>query len=263
MEEEQNAGDGPNLSLAEDTMQLKGRTALVTGSSNRIGRSIALTLAREGASVVINCRTSKGDADALVDSIVSSGGKAVAALGDVQTQEGCEAVFEAATKAFKKVDICVISPGAGFVARKLPQVEPDDGILEVQREVTPVYRMLSLVLPGMMKRKWGRIIGISLDGPGSPDFAYDAAKAARTQLLLQASKGDTWSKGVTVNVIGPGVVKVCETLEDAVEQCGHGEAWNSRKDHTGQDIAEGVAFLCSEAGRFVTGCQLGYKNLWG
>jgi 3-oxoacyl-[acyl-carrier protein] reductase len=230
-----------------------------------MGRSIALTLAREGASLVVNCRKSKADADALVNHIVSAGGEAVTALGDVQTQEGCEAVFEASCKAFKKVDICIISPGAGWKSQPLSKVDPAEGILEVEREVAPVYRMTNLILPGMYKRKWGRIIGISLypgdpTGPGSTAFAYDAAKAARTQLLLHASGAETRGNGVTVNIIGPGPVATCKTLEEAVAQCEHGDAWVSRSTTTGQDIAEAVAFLCSEAGRFITGCVLPFSS---
>ncbi|MBD3240339.1 MAG: SDR family NAD(P)-dependent oxidoreductase [Chitinivibrionales bacterium] len=242
-------------------MQCTGRVALVTGSSNAIGRSIALTLAREGARVVVNCRTSTADADALVNHIVSAGGEAVAALGDVYTKEGCEAVFEAARKAFKKVDICIISPGAGWSPEgRISKLDAEAAIAEVEREVAPVYRLMKLVLPGMYKRKWGRIIGISLAlNPGSPSFAYDVAKAARTQLLLKASRGESWANGVTVNIIAPGPVAACKTLEEAAAQCEHADAWLSRSTTSGQDIAEGIAFLCSEAARFVTGCELTYS----
>lgn len=236
-------------------MQCKGTVALVTGSSSGIGRSIALTLAREGARVVVNCRTSKADADGLVNHILSAGGEAVAALGDVQTQQGCQAVFEAACKAFGKVDICIISPGAGWNPQSLVEVEPAEGISAVDRETAPVYWLMKLVLPGMYERKWGRIIGICMAGQGSPSITYDVGKAARTQLLLRVS-GEAWRNGVSVNVIGPGPVAACKTLEEAVEQCDHGDAWLSRSTTTGQDIAEGVAFLCSEAGRFITGCLL-------
>jgi NAD(P)-dependent dehydrogenase (short-subunit alcohol dehydrogenase family) len=72
------------------------------------------------------------------------------------------------------------------------------------------------------------------------------------------ARDEAWRSGVTMNVIGPGPVPEIATLDEAVEQCGHGGAWHSRETASPQDIAEGVAFLCSEAGRFVSGCVLPY-----
>lgn len=61
-----------------------------------------------------------------------------------------------------------------------------------------------------------------------------------------------------MNVISPGPVRKPETLGQAVEVCEHGPAWEGRADLSAQDLAEGVAFLCSEAGAYVTGCELTY-----
>lgn len=63
---------------------------------------------------------------------------------------------------------------------------------------------------------------------------------------------------MTVNAIAPGPVAAVESLEKAIELCDHGAAWQQRTNVIPQDIAEGVAFLCAEAGRFVTGCTLPY-----
>ncbi len=67
-----------------------------------------------------------------------------------------------------------------------------------------------------------------------------------------------WSHGVTVNVIAPGPVEGISDMNEAIEQTQHEVAWQKRRDVSPQDIAEGVAFLCSEAGRFITGCVLPY-----
>ncbi len=72
------------------------------------------------------------------------------------------------------------------------------------------------------------------------------------------AKGQAWPNGVTLNVIGPGPVPEIKSLKEAVEQCEHGPAWQKRKTTSPQDIAEGVAFLCSEAGRFISGCDVPY-----
>ena len=82
-------------------------------------------------------------------------------------------------------------------------------------------------------------------------------KAARTQAMLLA-RDEAWRHGVTLNVIAPGPVPGIGSLEEAVEQCRGGPAWPGREAASPQDMAEGVAFLCSEAGRFVSGCVLTY-----
>jgi NAD(P)-dependent dehydrogenase (short-subunit alcohol dehydrogenase family) len=69
---------------------------------------------------------------------------------------------------------------------------------------------------------------------------------------------EAWKHGVTLNIIGPGPVAEIATLQESVEQCDHGPAWHKRTSASPQDVAEGVAFLCSEAARFVTGCVLPY-----
>ena len=85
-----------------------------------------------------------------------------------------------------------------------------------------------------------------------PSYAYGAAKAARAR-ACKLARDEAWAKGVTVNVIAPGPVAGFDSLEAAVEQCSQGDAWAQRPSANAQDIAEGVAFLCSEAGRFVSG----------
>jgi NAD(P)-dependent dehydrogenase (short-subunit alcohol dehydrogenase family) len=72
------------------------------------------------------------------------------------------------------------------------------------------------------------------------------------------ARDEAWRYGVTLNVIGPGPVTGIGSLEEAIEQCDHGPVWQGREAAVPQDIAEGVAFLCSEAGQFVSGCVLTY-----
>jgi len=237
----------------------KGRTAVVTGAAgNGMGRSIALTLAREGASVVVNYLTSAESAEAIVSHIESRGGRAVACQADIRTQEGCKGLVEAATKAFKRVDICIIGPGGGWHMDPIDKLKSAEALDDAHGELAPIYHLMPLALPGMYKRKWGRLIGIGLHPTKLPPaYAYNAAKAARNHALLLAEDA-AWPHGVTVNIICPGAVGEVPDLQTAIELCDHGGAWLKRTNLTPQDIAEGVALLCSEAGRFITGCQLPY-----
>jgi NAD(P)-dependent dehydrogenase (short-subunit alcohol dehydrogenase family) len=223
-----------------------------------MGRSIALTLAREGAAMAVNYRSDLASAQAIVDHIVAQGGKAIAVQADVFEATGCRRLVEQATEAFGHVDICVIGPGGGWHPEPPHQLDAAGALLDVRQELAPIYHMMPLVLPGMYERKWGRLIALSLEPDyGSPAYAYNVGKAARTHALLLA-RGEAQQHGVTLNVIGPDPVPGIDSLEKAVEQCENGPAWQVREAASPQDIAEGVAFLCSEAARFISGCVLTY-----
>ena len=240
-------------------MLCEGKVAVVTGSAGRgMGRSIALTLAREGANVVVNYRTSQQSATEVVEHIRRRYGAAIAVEADVFEAAGCRRLIDRATDQFGQVDICVVGPGAGWHPEGPKEVAAADALDDVRREVAPLFQLMPLVLPGMYERRWGRLIGIALLTPYSaPAYSYNVAKAARAQGMLLASQ-EAWQNGVTVNVVGPGPISEIASLQEAVEQCDHGPAWWSRATASPQDIAEGIAFLCSEAGRFVTGCELPY-----
>jgi NAD(P)-dependent dehydrogenase (short-subunit alcohol dehydrogenase family) len=238
-------------------MRLKDKVALITGSAgDGMGRSIALTMAREGATVVINYRTSKDKAQAIVNHIKKHAGNAIAIEADVFKANDCRNLVNTTIEHFGQIDICVVNPGAGWHPESIDKLDSSAAIEDVQHEVAPFFQLMPLVLPQMYKRKWGRVIGIALLPPyDSPAYSYNVGKAARTHALLQA-RDEAWRNGVTVNIIGPGPVPAIDSLTEAIEQCNHGPAWQKRINTSPQDIAESVAFLCSDAGRFITGCVL-------
>lgn len=238
-------------------MKLKDKVALVTGSAGKgMGRSIALTLAREGAKVAVNYRTSKEQAQAIVNHIKSRNGEAIAIMADVFEADGCSRLVNAIIEKFGHIDICVVNPGAGWHPEPIDRLDSSAALEDVHNEVAPFFHLMPLVLPEMYIHKWGRVIGISLLPPyESPAYSYNVGKATRTHAMLKA-RDEAWRNGVTINIISPGPVAAIEGLSEAVEQCDHGSAWQKRTNTSPQDIAEGVAFLCSEAGRFITGCEL-------
>jgi NAD(P)-dependent dehydrogenase (short-subunit alcohol dehydrogenase family) len=240
-------------------MECKDKVAIVTGAAGKgMGRSIALTLAREGAKVVVNYLSSAKEAGEIVSYIQQQGGRALAVGTDVFKLEECEAMVEKTTRQFGQVDICIIGPGADWHTETIDKLNVKGALDDMYQEIAPLYNLMSLVLPDMYERRWGRLIGISMGfSKRSPSFAYDAAKASRTHAILRA-RDDAWSHGVTVNIIAPGPVAEVTSLEEAIELCNHGQKWEERNNITPQDIAEGVALLCSEAGRFITGCELPY-----
>ena len=238
---------------------LKGKTAIVTGASGRgMGRSIALTLAREGANVVVNYLTSSDSAATISEHIEKQGGKSLAYKADVTQQDQCKSLVAVTIEKFNQVDICVIGPGGGWHPETIDKLNSQAALDDVHKELAPIYNLMPLVLPGMNSRRWGRIIAISLlSSVPSPSYAYNSGKAARTNALLLAHK-EAWKHGVTINVMTPGPVKELASLTDAVELCEHGPKWQERENVTPQDIAEGVAMLCSDFGKFISGCELPY-----
>jgi 3-oxoacyl-[acyl-carrier protein] reductase len=237
----------------------EGKVAVVTGAAGGgMGRSIALTLAREGAKVVVNYRTSQESAAEIVDRIEADGGSATAVQADIFEAQGCRDLIATTADRFGQVDICVIGPGGGWHPEPIDHLAAEGTLEDLHHEVDPLVHLMPLVLPGMYARQWGRLIGIAMHPDRlSPAYAYNLGKAARLQALLLASE-QAWPHGVTVNVIAPGPVSAIETLEEAVAQCAHGTAWQARGNVSPQDIAEGVAFLCSEAGAYITGCVVPY-----
>ena len=199
---------------------LDGRAALVTGGASGMGRAIALALAGAGADVAIGSRLGGGAAEATAGEVVYLPGRSeldatageieafgVAALAsdlDVASMESVRAFFEAATARFGKVDILVNA--AGITAEHTLAGHDDalwDRVIEVN--LTGTYRTIKLSLPGMIERKWGRIVNIASTAAavGAPTSgAYCASKAAVVGLSRCVALEGA-AHGVTCNAISP------------------------------------------------------------
>ena len=179
---------------------------------------------------------------------------------DVFTAEGCRKLVDEAVAEFGQVDICSVGPGGGWHPAGLHALDAAAALENARAELGPLYHLLPRVLPEMYARSWGRVIALTLVPTyDSPAYAYNVAKAARAQAMLLAAP-EAGRHGVTLNCLGPGPVEGIPTLEAAVEQCDHGPAWQERTALSPQDIAESVAFLCSEVGRFLTGTVLSFPE---
>ncbi|MET9610179.1 SDR family oxidoreductase [Streptomyces sp. NPDC006512] len=182
-------------------IDLSGKTALVTGSTQGIGAAIAAGLAAAGARVAVNGR-SRGSVDAAVARLGAEGGTFLGAPGDIATQEGAEAVFAAAPD----VDILVNSLGV-FGARPALEIDDAEWRRYFDTNVLTAVRMIRHYLPGMVERSWGRVQNIASDSAvaiPAEMIHYGMSKTA----LLAVSRGfakEAAGTGVTVNsvIAGP------------------------------------------------------------
>ena len=268
--------------------RLQGRAAIVTGSGRGIGRGVALLLAEEGASVVVNdlggavdgTGTSVAPADEVVAEIKAKGGTAISCYDSVATSDGAKKIVQAALDNFGHID--VLCHVAGILRDRMVfnmTEEEWDGVLNVH--LYGAYNMVRNVMPHMIKQKYGRICLFS-SGSGlgnSGQVNYSAAKEGMVG-FARALSSELKPHGISVNAIYPGAAtRMTMTVPDSARELraargitGGGEAAGRPPQQmtaqgggiAGPDEARApdnnapkTVYLCSEAGGNITGQVIG------
>jgi 3-oxoacyl-[acyl-carrier protein] reductase len=240
--------------LAESKL-LEGQVAIVTGGVRRIGKAIALSLAQEGAAIVINAKSSRDEAEATAREIKAAGGRAIVHLADVTDEEAVAGMVSATMDAFGRIDILINNAA---IRREVPFTQMS---LADWREITNVilegaFLSSRAVMPHMVKSRYGRIINIG--GVSAHTGAYNRAHVATAKSgltgLTRALAVEFAEQGVTVNCVAPGKIggKRSATSGHSVSLPGGG---NPLVGHDGapEDVAEVVRTLCLPTGGFITG----------
>ena len=241
-------------------VDLTGRVAIVTGASRGIGRAVARELADLGASVVVAARGHH--AEEVAAAITAGGGTAQAVRADVTDPESVVRMVGTALERSGRVDILVNNAG---IARDqvLLRMKRDDWDAVLATNLTAAFTCTQAVLRPMLKQRFGRIISISsvVGQMGNPGQANYAASKAGLIGLAKAVAREVASRGITVNVVVPGLIDTDMTravIQDAREE------WVSRiplgRFGMPEDVAGAVCFLASDKASYITGQVFGVNG---
>lgn len=238
----------------DNPFRLDGDVAIVTGAAAGIGRGIAETFAKAGASVVVT-DLKKAGADEVARSIVASGGKAIGLECNVTDETHREAVINAALKAFGKITVLVNNAGGG--GPKPFDMPMRDFEWAFDLNVFSLFRLTQLTAPHMQSAGGGAVLNISSMAGENKNVrmaSYGSSKAAVNHLTRNIAF-DLGPMGIRVNAIAPGATKtdaLMTVLTPEVEQAMLKHTPLGRLGEP-QDIANAALFLCSPAAAWISG----------
>lgn len=234
---------------------IDGKVAIVTGASRGIGRAIALKLAKLGFNIVINYRNSIEVVENFLNEIKTFGVEALAIKGDVSNFEEMDRMFNEVMDKFGRVDVLVNNAGITKDTLLMRMKEEDfDQVIDINLKGT--FNCLRKVTPIMMKQKSGRIVNISsvVGVAGNAGQVNYAASKSGVLGMTKSLAKEVGSRGITVNAVAPGFINtdMTDVLSDKIKE-GIKNNIPLRKFGEAEDVANLVAFLCSEEAAYITG----------
>ncbi|HHW00058.1 MAG TPA: 3-oxoacyl-[acyl-carrier-protein] reductase [Clostridiaceae bacterium] len=236
-------------------MQLRGKTAVVTGSGRGLGKAIAKKLAMMGANIVLNDIPSSDSIDKTAEEFKAEGYNVIVTKGDVRNPDDVEDMVNKAVEAFGRIDILVNNAGITRDTLMLRMTEKDwDDVLDIN--LKGAFLCTKAVSKVMMKQKSGKIINISsvagvMGNPGQAN--YSASKAGLIGLTKSTAK-ELASRNITCNAVAPGLIKsnMTDVLPDKVKEA-YLKSIPLNRFGTPEDVANVVGFLASEDSDYING----------
>jgi NAD(P)-dependent dehydrogenase (short-subunit alcohol dehydrogenase family) len=228
---------------------LKGKSALVTGGARRIGREIALTLARAGADVAVTYRNSKMEARQTAEEIESLGRRATAVECDVRSEASVRAALKSVLGEFGRLDV-LVNNAAVFESASLEQISVEAWDRTFETNARGPFLVAREAIPHLRAAQ-GRIVNIgSLGGMHAwAGHAHYCGSKAALHMLTQAM-AKSFAPDVSVNCVAPGWIALDEHAEEAAER--FAAKTPMRRNGTADDVAQAVLFFATGP-RFVTG----------
>src|SRR6195952_762400 len=234
--------------------ELTGKVAIVTGAGRNIGRAIALALAAGGASIVVNARSNRAEADAVAREIESAGGQALVQLGDVADAAAMQAMADAAVKRFGGIDILVNNAA---LRRERPFAEMSHAEWRAIMDVTldGAFPCVKARLPALKRSGAGSIINIGglSAHTGAKNRAHVVTAKAGLIGFTRALAHDLADDGITVNCVVPGLIGTRRPKDkpEPAHHLTHGTITGERGRP--EDVASAVRFLCGPGARYING----------
>lgn len=239
---------------------LKGHTALVTGSGQGIGRATAILLAKQGAKVIVNWNSNDAKAAVTMGAIRDAGGECIPWKYNISSATVRQDFEKFMEDNALEVDILVLNASVQ-IRNEWEQITPEEFDTQMHTNFRASLLLIQACVPGMRKKGWGRIVTVGSVQQSRPNTAmavYAATKAAQNNLCMTLC-GQLAGDGITINNIAPGAIETVRNekvladpayrkmIEDSIPVGFVGQS---------DDIAPTILLLCSDEGRYLTGADI-------
>jgi len=234
--------------------ELDGKVAIVTGAGRNIGRAIALTLAEGGASILVNARSSRAEAETVVREIEAAGGSALVHIGDVADPKAVQAMADAALRQFGRIDI-LVNNAALRREKSFAEMEYAEWREILDVTLDGAFHCTKACLAGLRKSQAGTIVNIGglSAHTGARNRAHVVTAKAGIVGLTRALASEFAADGITVNCVVPGLIGTPRPKDkpEPAHHATHGTI--SGVKGRPEDVAAMVRFLCGPAARYING----------
>ena len=241
----------------KDLYNLKGKTALVTGSSQGIGKAIALGLAEMGANIVVHYRGEKELAEQAVSEIRKFNVKSESVQADLSMPSSPDKMFANSMELFGSVDILVLNASVQ-IRKKWEEITLEEFELQINVNLRSSLLLIQKFIPHMKNQRWGKILtigSVQQKRPHPDMLVYSASKAAIANMVKSLAV-QLAPFGVNINNLAPGIIGTIRN-QDVLNNPAYLEKAKSKIPlgyiAKSQDCASLAVLLCTDAGQYITG----------